>query len=101
MTTFRGLPPELFTFFDAFASDNTKAFWDANKTSWEHQVRDPLLALLAEFCDDIRCACTDPTATSASPKTSRPTSSGPAQPAKPARSEGSPTNSASPRHAAL
>lgn len=49
MIGFRGFPPELFAFFEELANDNSKAYWQANKRTWETKVRDPMKALLAEL----------------------------------------------------
>lgn len=49
MSGFRGFPPELFTFFEGLEKDNSKAYWQANRATWEEMVRDPMQALLAEL----------------------------------------------------
>lgn len=49
MNAFEGFPPGLFAFFADLERDNSKAFWEANKHRWEHDVRDPLRALLEEL----------------------------------------------------
>ena len=49
MSGFQGFPPELFTFFEGLEKDNSKAYWEANKTTWDEKVRDPMKALLAEL----------------------------------------------------
>lgn len=53
MTAFRGFPRELFAFFEGLQDDNSKAYWTANKATWEEQVRRPMLALLAELSDEF------------------------------------------------
>lgn len=53
MSTFRGLPPGLFAFFTELEADNSKAFWQANKIRWEHDVRGPMRTLLVEFSDEF------------------------------------------------
>lgn len=53
MRTFRGLPPGLFTFFTELEADNSKAFWQANKSRWERDVRGPMLTLLVELSDEF------------------------------------------------
>jgi uncharacterized protein (TIGR02453 family) len=53
VTEFGGFPGELFTFFEGLADDNTKAYWTANKDTWETQVRQPMLALLADLADEF------------------------------------------------
>lgn len=49
MSKFEGFPPELFGFFRRLEEDNSKAFWSANKTTWEDQVRKPMLAALDDL----------------------------------------------------
>lgn len=39
MSTFQGLPPGLFEFFTELQEDNSKAFWQANRS---HGAEDPL-----------------------------------------------------------
>lgn len=53
MSFFSGLPPELFTFFEGLARDNSKAYWTANKAAWEEHVRQPMLALLAGLAEEF------------------------------------------------
>lgn len=50
--SFRGFPPEGIEFYERLEADNSKAFWTANKASFDEQVRTPMTALtdeLAEF----------------------------------------------------
>lgn len=53
MSTFQGLPPGLFTFFTELEADNSKAFWQANKSRWERDVRAPMRTLLTELSDEF------------------------------------------------
>jgi len=53
VTAFRGFPRELFAFFEGLQDDNSKAYWTANKATWEEHVRRPMLALLAELSDEF------------------------------------------------
>ncbi len=46
---FTGFPDEAFTFFERLAADNSRTFWQANKATYETQVRAPMLALLDEL----------------------------------------------------
>ena len=49
---FTGIPPSAFEFYDRLAADNTRAFWQANKSTYEQDVKAPVVALcdeLAEF----------------------------------------------------
>jgi uncharacterized protein (TIGR02453 family) len=46
---FRGWPAEALEFFDGLQADNSKAYWQANKPTYEKVVRGPALALLAEL----------------------------------------------------
>lgn len=53
MSTFQGLPRSLFEFFTDLRGDNSKAFWRANKTRYENDVRMPMRALLDELSDEF------------------------------------------------
>jgi uncharacterized protein (TIGR02453 family) len=49
---FRGFPKAALTFFEGLAADNTKAYWQANKTVYDSAVKGSMLALtdvLAEY----------------------------------------------------
>ncbi|MFB6720810.1 DUF2461 domain-containing protein [Kribbella sp. NPDC056345] len=48
-TQFDGFPRALFTFLAGLEKDNSKSYWDANKATWEAEVRDPVEALMAEL----------------------------------------------------
>lgn len=61
MSGFQGFPPELFTFFEGLDKDNSKAYWKANRTTWEKKVRQPMLALLADRRRGTRGAIVVPT----------------------------------------
>jgi len=47
MTTY--ITPELFAFFRDLKENNSKAWFEANKTRYENQVREPLLRFIADF----------------------------------------------------
>ena len=47
--TFKGFPPAAFDFYEQLEADNTKAFWQANKATYEDAVRAPMVALCAEL----------------------------------------------------
>lgn len=49
MSNFRGFPPELFTFFAGLERDNSKTYWEANKTIWETKVNQPIGQLMADL----------------------------------------------------
>lgn len=49
MTTFEGFPRDALTFYQGLRQDNSKAYWEANKATWEAQVLAPMQALLAEL----------------------------------------------------
>ncbi len=53
MTTdrFSGFPPAAFEFYDGLEENNSRAYWQANKSTFEQAVRDPMAALLAELPD--------------------------------------------------
>ncbi len=46
MAVFQGFPPEALTFFAGLEADNSKAYWQANKATWESQVHGPMGAFL-------------------------------------------------------
>ena len=46
MSSFQGFPPEAFTFFAGLENDNSKAYWEANKTVWENKVHKPMQKFL-------------------------------------------------------
>ena len=45
----QGFPPAAFDFYEQLEADNTKAFWQANKATYEDSVRAPMVALCAEL----------------------------------------------------
>ena len=47
--TFRGIPAEAFDFYARLEADNTKSFWQANKATFESDVKAPVQAL----CDEL------------------------------------------------
>lgn len=53
MSDFEGLPAALFTFFADLENDNSKAFWEAHKATWENDVKAPMAALLADLEDEF------------------------------------------------
>lgn len=46
---FTGIPRQAFDFYAGLEADNSKAYWAAHKGSYDHDVREPLQALLAEL----------------------------------------------------
>jgi len=48
-TSFGGFSRELFTFLEGLEADNSKAYWDAHKATWEASVREPVEALMADL----------------------------------------------------
>ena len=50
--TFRGWKAEALEFFDGLEEENTKAFWERNKHTYETLVRSPMEELLAELKKD-------------------------------------------------
>lgn len=48
---FRGFTDDTFRFYEELGADNSKAFWQANRARYQHDVRAPLEAILAEFPD--------------------------------------------------
>jgi uncharacterized protein (TIGR02453 family) len=47
--TFRGWKAEALEFFDGLEVENTKAYWERNKATYESLVRAPMLELVAEL----------------------------------------------------
>lgn len=45
MAGFQGFPSIALTFYTQLAADNSKAFWTANKSTYDEHVRAPMLAL--------------------------------------------------------
>ncbi len=50
---FRGWPAEAITFYEGLEADNSKAYWTANKATYEECVRAPFLALADEVRDEV------------------------------------------------
>ncbi len=46
---FTGFPPGGLTFYEQLGADNTKAFWQANKATFESDVQTPMRELCAEL----------------------------------------------------
>lgn len=46
---FSGFPPAAFDFYASLSQDNSKEFWTAHQQKYRHDVRDPMLALLADL----------------------------------------------------
>lgn len=46
MTTFTGFGDEALAFYDGLEADNSRDYWQANKSAYEHEVKEPMLALL-------------------------------------------------------
>jgi uncharacterized protein (TIGR02453 family) len=44
-SSFQGFHPEAITFFEQLARDNSKAFWDAHRGTYDEHVRAPMKAL--------------------------------------------------------
>lgn len=49
MTAFTGFAPEALAFFAGLEADNSKTYWETNKTTWDDHVRAPMEA----FLDDL------------------------------------------------
>jgi uncharacterized protein (TIGR02453 family) len=47
--SFRGFPPEAIDFYTRLEADNTRAFWLANKATYEDAVKRPMQELCAEL----------------------------------------------------
>ena len=46
--SFEGFPDEGLVFYEGLDADNSKTYWQRNKSAYEEHVRAPLLALLSE-----------------------------------------------------
>jgi uncharacterized protein (TIGR02453 family) len=46
---FRGFPPSAITFFEGLEADNSKAYWTANKATYEEAVKGPMEELIASL----------------------------------------------------
>lgn len=46
MSGFRGWPPEALSFFEGLEADNSKAYWQAHRATYEMAVRGPMEALI-------------------------------------------------------
>lgn len=47
MDGFRGFPPEALAFFAGLEADNSKAYWQMNKPTWDERVEAPMEEFLA------------------------------------------------------
>jgi uncharacterized protein (TIGR02453 family) len=50
---FTGFSPQALDFYAGLEADNSKAYWTANKATWEGAARDPMLAMLDELEDEF------------------------------------------------
>jgi uncharacterized protein (TIGR02453 family) len=50
---FRGWPVEAIEFFEGLEDDNSRAYWQAHKATYERSVKGPMEELLAELEDDF------------------------------------------------
>ena len=48
---FTGFPPAVFDFYERLEADNTKAFWQTNRTTFDEAVKAPTAALCEELGD--------------------------------------------------
>jgi uncharacterized protein (TIGR02453 family) len=51
--TFRGFPPEGVDFYVRLRADNSKAFWAANRSTYDDAVLEPLRSLTEELADEF------------------------------------------------
>jgi len=51
--TFKGWPEEALDFYEGLEADNSKAYWQQNKSVYENVVRAPMEALLAELASEF------------------------------------------------
>ena len=50
---FTGFPAEAVDFYAGLEADNSRAYWQDHKGTWERTVRDPMRALLEELADEF------------------------------------------------
>ena len=50
---FRGWPDQALEFYEGLEADNTKTYWQANRSTYERCVKGPMEELLAELADDF------------------------------------------------
>jgi uncharacterized protein (TIGR02453 family) len=53
---FTGFPPELFAFYAGLEADNSKAYWEANRATYESAVKAPMTELAAALEERIGSA---------------------------------------------
>jgi uncharacterized protein (TIGR02453 family) len=51
MNSFCGFPPESLAFFAGLEADNSKTYWQSNKTTWEDKVHGPMVAFVDAFAE--------------------------------------------------
>jgi uncharacterized protein (TIGR02453 family) len=51
--TFKGWPVEAVEFYEGLEADNTKAYWQDNKSVYEQKVKAPMEELLSELAEDF------------------------------------------------
>lgn len=56
MSDFHGFPVAALDFYDDLESDNSKTFWTAHKSTYEDDVRAPMVSMLAELKDEFGAA---------------------------------------------
>lgn len=53
MPDFHGFSPAALAFFAGLEADNSKAYWEAHKATWEDEVRGPMEALLDDLSGEF------------------------------------------------
>jgi uncharacterized protein (TIGR02453 family) len=53
MSRFQGWPPSAFAWFERLMEDNSKAYFTAHRSTYDNDVKGPLLALLAELEEEF------------------------------------------------
>ena len=51
--TFKGFPDEAFAFYEGLRADNSKTYWTAHRSTYEADVRAPMLELLGDLEDEF------------------------------------------------
>jgi len=58
--TFTGFGEYAIDFYDGLVADNSKSYWQAHQDTYQHDVRAPMVALLAELAPEFAAGFGDP-----------------------------------------
>ena len=68
---FGGFPVEAIDFYERLAADNSRAFWHANKDTFERAVKTPMIEMCEHSTSTGRSGCSGRRTTCGSPGTAR------------------------------